>query len=140
MFQKISSCDTKSISKSDNMKWFHSKIKTILSQKISTKIVSYDSNYNDRLIQNIYKNNSEKKVIKILEKTIKEMWIIYINDDKDKEFPGFNTLKDDINKFKEIKEPEEYIQDYIFISKNFENIFNKIKPRIKRIMNVNKNK
>ena len=138
MIQKISSCDTKSISKSDNMKWFHSKIKTILSQKISSKIVSHDSNYNDRLIQNIYKNNSEKKVIKILEKTIREMWIIYINDDKEKEFPGFNTLKDDINKFKEMNEPDEYIQQYIFISKNFENIFNKIRPRIKRIMNMKK--
>ena len=133
MIQKISSCDTKSISKSDNMKWFHSKIKTILSQKISSKIVCYDSNYNDKLIQRVYKKNVEKKVIKILEKTIQEMWIIYINDDKDKEYPGFNTLKDDINKFREMKEPEEYIKQYIFISKNIENIYNKIKPRKKRI-------
>ena len=138
MFQKISSCDTKSISKSDNMKWFHSKIKTILSQKISSKIVSYDSNYNDILIQRVYKKNVEKNVIKILDKTIREMWLIYINDDKDKEFPGFNTLKDDINKFREIEESEEYIQQYIFISKNFENIFNRIKPRKKRIMNLEK--
>ena len=113
------------------MKWLNSKIKTILSQKISSKIVRYGSNYNDRLIKNIYKNNSEINVIKILEKTIREMWIIYINDDKDKEFPGFNTLKDDINKFKEMNEPEKYIQDYIFISKNFENIYNTIKPRKK---------
>ena len=139
MIQKISSYDTKSISKSDNMKWFHSKIKTILSQKLSSKIVCHDSNYNVKLIQRVYKKNVEKDVIKILEKTIREMWIIYINDDKDKEFPGFNTLKDDINKFREMNEPEEYIQRYIFISNNFENIFNKIKPRQKRIMSM-KNK
>lgn len=138
MIQKISSNDTKSISKSDNIKWFNSKVKSIISQKISTKIVSFDSNYNYNLIQKVYKMNVEQDVIKILEKTIREMWIIYINDDKDKEFPGFNTLKDDINKLREMKEPEEYIQQFTYTSKNFENIFNKIKPRKKKIMNIKK--
>ena len=84
------------------------------------------------MIQKIYEKNEEKQVIKILEKTIKEMWLIYINDDKDNEFPGFNTMKDDINKFKEMNEPEEYIQIYISICRNFINIFNRIKPRKKK--------
>lgn len=135
IIQKISSVDTKSISKLDNIKWFNSKIKSIFSQKISSKFVCYESNYNNKLIQKIYEQNEEKQVIKILEKTIREMWLIYINDDKNNEFPGFNTIKDDINKFKEMKEPEEYIQLYISISKNFINIFNGIKPRKKKAFN-----
>ena len=79
------------------------------------------------------KKNEEKRVIKILEKTVKEMWIIYINDDKHNEFPGFNTIKYDINKFKELNESDEYINLFISISNNFEKIFHKIKPRKKKI-------
>ena len=78
-------------------------------------------------------------MIKILEKTVKEMWIIYINDDKNNEFPGFNTIKYDINKFKELNESDEYINLYISISNNFENIFNKIKPRKKKLISKNNN-
>ncbi len=139
IIQKISSIDTKSISKFDNLIWINSKIKTIFSQKISSKFVNFESNYNSKLIQKIYEKNEEKQVIKILEKTIKEMWLIYINDDKDNEFPGFNTMKDDINKFKEMNEPEEYLQIYISICRNFINIFNRIKPRKKMLKKTKKN-
>ena len=138
IIQKISSIDTKSLSKFDNLIWINSKIKTIFSQKISSKFVNFESNYNSKLIQKIYEKNEEKQVIKILEKTIKEMWLIYINDDKDNEFPGFNTMKDDINKFKEMNEPEEYLQIYISICRNFINIFNRIKPRKKKLKNKKK--
>jgi len=79
------------------------------------------------------KKNEEKRVIKILEKTVKEMWIIYINDDKHNEFPGFNTINYDMNKFKELNESDEYINLFISISNNFEKIFHKIKPRKKKI-------
>ena len=61
------------------------------------------------------------------------MWIIYISDDKNNEFPGFNTIKYDINKFKKLNESDEYINLYISISNNFEKIFHKIKPRKKKI-------
>ena len=71
-------------------------------------------------------------MIEILEKTVKEMWIVYINDDQNNDFPGFNTIKYDILKFKQLNEPDDYIQLYIYISNNFENIFNKIKPRKKK--------
>ena len=132
ILQKICACDTKSISKSDNLKWFNSKIKDIFSQKVSTKFVCYESNYNFNLIKNLYENNVEKRVIQILEKTVKEMWNVYINDDKDNDFPGFNTIKYDIKKFRDMNEPEEYIKLYIEISNNFEKIFHEIKPRKKR--------
>lgn len=54
-------------------------------------------------------------MIQILDKTVKEIWIVYISDDKNNEFPGFNTIKYDINKFKELNESEEYIKLYISI-------------------------
>lgn len=49
ILQKISANQTKSISKSDNLLWLDSKIRTIFSQKISSKIVIYESNYNCKL-------------------------------------------------------------------------------------------
>ena len=85
------------------------------------------------------KKNEEKRVIKILEKTVKEMWIIYINDDKHNEFPGFNTINYDMNKFKELNESDEYINLFISISNNFEKIFHKIKLRKKKLINKNNN-
>ena len=85
------------------------------------------------------KKNEEKRVIKILEKTVKEMWIIYINDDKHNEFPGFNTINYDMNKFKELNESDEYINLFIYISNNFEKIFHKIKPTKKKLISKNNN-
>jgi len=139
ILQKICACDTKSISKYDNLKWLNSKIKDIFSQKVSSKFVCYESNYNDNLIKKIYEKKEEKRVIEILEKTVKEMWIIYISDDKNNEFPGFNTIKYDIKKFRELNESDEYINLYIDISNNFEKIFHKIKPRKKKLANKKNN-
>ena len=51
VIQKISSYETKSISKFDNIKWLNSKIRDIFSQKVSTKFVYYESNYNNELIK-----------------------------------------------------------------------------------------
>ena len=56
--KKLSSQETKSISKNDNINWLNSSIKTILSQKISTKNSSPHSDYNKKIINEIYK---EKK-------------------------------------------------------------------------------
>ena len=36
------------------------------------------------------------------------MWIIYKTDDINNEFPGFNTIKYDIKKFRERNETEDY--------------------------------
>ena len=127
--KKISSYETKLISKKDNIKWFNTKIKNIFAQKISSKFRFYDSNYNIALIKKIYEQNDEEKVIKILEKTIREMWLVYINDDPDNDFPGFNTLKCDIDKFRNLGETEDYINLYINTCINFEDILDNIKPR-----------
>ena len=122
----------KSISKRENIKWFNSKIKDIFSQKLSNRIVTCDLDYNKKLIKKIYEKGKEQKVIKNLEKTIKEFWDIYIKDDNNIDFIGFETIKDDINKFRKSGETEEYIAKYIEIAKKYEDIFNDIIPREKK--------
>ena len=131
IIQKINSSETKSISKDSNLKWLNSKIRDIFSQKISSKFVSYEPTHNYKIIQKLYEKKEEQTVLKVMDKTIRQMWIIYVNNDKNNEFPGFNTIENDINKFRNIGESEEYIELYISISQNFEMIFNKMKSKKK---------
>ena len=127
--KKISSFNTKSISKKDNTAWLNSKIKDIFSEKLTTKIVSFDSDYNKKLINKIYREGKEKKVIYIFDKTIKEIWLAYINNDKNNDFIGFETIKHDIKKLRDMGETENYIKLYVRVANNLENIFNNINPR-----------
>ena len=63
--------------------------------------MKFNKDYNKKLIDLIYQQNKEIDVIKILNKTIREMWLVYINDDVDKSYNGFSTLKDDLDKLRE---------------------------------------
>ena len=67
-------------------------------------------------------------MINILNKTVREMWLIYINDN-DESYTGFTKLKNDIVLLKNIGETENYIILYINISKKFKRIINKIISR-----------
>ena len=131
IIKKLSSKGTKSIKKEDNIKWFNSQIKNVFSQNISTKIAHYDLDYNSKLINKIYLKGQEKNVINILDKTIKEMWFVYVNDDRENNHKGFHTLKDKIKEFKIKGEEEKYIETFIKIAKKFEEIFSNIKSRKK---------
>ena len=97
LLKRLSSYNVKLMSKRDNIIWLNSSVKYIFSQKISSKISSFNSNYNKIII-----------VIDILNKTVREMWLIYINDN-DESYTGFTKLKDDIIKLKNIGETEYYI-------------------------------
>ena len=131
VLQRISSFNSKSISKKDNIKWFNSKIKDVFSENLK-KYTCYDLDYNKKLINKVIQEGKEKNTIYILNKTIKEMWFAYINDDKNNDFIGFETIKHDIKKLRKIGETEAYIDLYIQIANDFENIFNEITPRISR--------
>ena len=131
VLQRISSFNSKSISKKDNIKWFNSKIKDVFSENLK-KFICFDLDYNKKLINKVIQEGKEKKIIYIFNKTIKEMWHAYINDDKNNDFLGFETIKDDIKKLEAIGETEKYIKLYIKIANDFENIFNEINPRISR--------
>ena len=128
VLQRISSFNSKSISKKDNIKWLYSKIKDVFSENLK-KFICFDLDYNKKLINKVYEEGKEKKTIYILDKTIKEMWLAYINDDKNNDFVGFETIKHDIKKLRKIGETEKYINLYVKIANDFENIFNEINPR-----------
>ena len=133
MIKKIQSDNIKELSKNKNIAWLNSTIKNIFSQKISSKVSTFPSDYNKKLINKIYEEKKEIKVINILEKTIREMWLIQINDD-DESYPGFMKLKDDIINLKNLGENECYINLYIQIAQKFEEIYNCIIPR--KIKNI----
>ena len=128
LLKRLSSYNVKLMSKRDNIIWLNSSVKYIFSQKISSKIFSFNSNYNKKIINKIYEEKTELKVIDILNKAVREMWGIYINDN-DESYTSFTKLKDDIIKLKNIGETEYYIALYIQIAKKFEEIINKIIPR-----------
>ena len=129
IIKKLSSFDTKSICKKDNIKWLNSSIRNVFSKNITSKLLKFNKDYNKKLIDLIYQQNKEIDVIKILNKTIREMWLVYINDDVDKSYNGFSTLKDDLDKLREMGETEYYINHYISIAKKFEDIFDEIISR-----------
>ena len=132
ILQKISSKFIKSISKKDNIKWLNSKLSTVFSQKISTKIAHFDSNHNEKLINSILKNGTDRNAIFILNHTVKDIWTIYISDDINHSYTGFLTLKDDIKEFEKSNQPPDYIEKYKKVAIEFEEIFNKIKERKRR--------
>ena len=129
ILKKLCSLDTKSISKRDNIKWLNSTIRNVFSKNITSRLSKYNRDYNKKLIGLIYEQNIELDVITLLNKTIREMWLVYINDDSDKSYNGFSTLKDDITQLKEMGEPESYIKHYISIATRFEDIFDEIISR-----------
>ena len=84
------------LNKEKNEKLFKMKISDILcQQKISSKYTKFDEYENKKLIEKIYREKKEMKVIKILELTFEELFIIFrrkLND------------PDDMNKLEEIKD------------------------------------
>ena len=116
----------KLISKEENLKWLDTKLKYIFSYNVSKKIGNCDINFNELLIKRIYEKGEEKKVIFVLEKTVREMWHIYVHGSEDENFIGFKTLKDDLKSFKQNGESDYYIEQYKHISLHFESIFTNI--------------
>ena len=117
---------------------------TLFSHNLSTKIVRHKPDYNKKIIESIYNKGKETDVINILNKSVRDMWTAYINNDK-KNYFGFVTLQDDIEKLIKKGESNEYINKYKYIAKEYEMIFINIKERRKRfnkkkIINNNKSK
>ena len=70
MLKRISSYNVKLMSKRDNNIWLNSSVKYIFSKKISSKISSFNSHYNKKIINKIYEEQKKLKVIDILNKTV----------------------------------------------------------------------
>ena len=76
------------LNKKRNEKLYKTKLSDfLLKNKISSKYTSCDEYENKKIIKNIYKENKEKKVMKILELTFEELFVIFrrkLNDNEDK--------------------------------------------------------
>ena len=138
LIQKISPVKSREISKNKNLKWFQSKLRDLFSSKLSKKCTLSDPDYNITSIDELYKNNTTKNVIDLLNKPVKEMYYIY---SQDIETEGFKTLKDDLICLRKKMEKdndediEEYLEKYKNIAQNLEKIFLQKKER-----NIKKNK
>ena len=137
------------LSKKNNERLFNMKISEILrEQTISTKYSKFDKFENKKIINKIYDENIEKNVIKILELTFEELFIIYrikLGDSKDKKkleeikdkIEGLDLL-DEKNRCKGIEElieelkkkhEEEYIEKVKTVCLGYKNFFNDKKER-----------
>ena len=92
----------------------------------------YTSDYNKRQIDKLYKEAKIQNLIDIFEKTIREMYEIYVNDIK---LDGFETLEDDLKSLQNKMEKEgeedieEYLKEYKYVAQNLEQIFKDKKGR-----------
>ena len=127
-----------------NLKFLNTKIKDILSEKISkNNRIKYPSNFNDILINKIYHIKNGESITSILNMTFLECLKYYRKDEdiiNDAKYSclkglekGFENLKDRLIQ----KNDEKYADMLIKLIKEFEEIYSKKKSRVKR---VNKNK
>lgn len=132
ILKKVNPSIGRSISKQDNIDWLNTTLKYYFSNNVSIKFSNYSYDYNEKLIARIYEKKQEKKVISILDQKIKDMLYIYRTDDIHQMYPGFKTLKDDIEAFKKQGESNLYIQMFMLIANTFEQRINNLNPRKKR--------
>ena len=130
---KINSEESKKIRKADNMRWFSTKLKDLFSSDVSKKCTKYNSDYNRKRINDIYKNNEALNVINILEKEVIDMYNLYRNNVK---INGFITLEDDLKMLREKMEKKKdeedielYLSKYRNIAMKLDEIFDKKKGR-----------
>ena len=138
------------LSKKNNENLFDKKISEILKeQPISTKYSTFDRNKNKEIVDKIYDENKEKNVIKILDLTYGELFIIFrrkLNKPEDSDelkkiedkigglhFLEANGKNQDIEYFienlKKKYEDEEYIEKVITVCLDFKNYFTKKNKR-----------
>ena len=126
-FLKINPEITHSIKKKNNLYLLNTKIKNILSNKISSKYLVAGENHNEILIQKVYNEKKETNIIKILELTFRELLNVFrgtINTELEKKINEIDGMDEnfynmeiflEIIKKQEIdkKENEEFITNYV---------------------------
>ena len=111
---KIKPNFTKVWTKKDNQEYLTKTVKEVFSELLSSKCTRYGVNHNINQIQKIIEENEAKEVINILNKTIKDTYLIYIG--KNNKIPGFSLDNDLINIKK--RNGEEYTKVYKNIAMN----------------------
>lgn len=132
LIQRISPEESRKIRKSENLNFLETTLKKIFSSKLSKKCSLYDPDYNKKQIEELYEQNDAKEVIKILNKTVGEMFDNYCKNIK---LDGFGTLEDDLKeeriKMEEKQENgiDDYVEKFRLTAINYKVIFDGKKPR-----------
>ena len=121
LLQKIKPNFTKIWTKKGNQKFLEKKLKDVFSEELSERCSTFHDkkNYNKEQIEKLYEKNKAKNVINILDKSLKEMYRIYIMENNGmKEY----NLKYDLIQIEQ-KNGKEYAQEYNKKAKEFLSLF-----------------
>ena len=118
---KIVGNQAKETNKNKNLLWLKKTMKEVFYEDISKKTYNNNKNYNRELIDKIYFENDEKKVIKLLNLTVNDfLKDLYCSDIKIK---GMNQLDEVVKELKNSGESGEYCEKFKNISKCLEETF-----------------
>lgn len=121
LLQKIKPNFTKIWKKKGNQEFLEKKLKDVFSEELSERCSTFHDkkNYNKEQIEKLYEKNKAKNVINILDKSLKEMYRIYIMENNGmKEY----NLKYDLIQIEQ-KNGKEYVQEYNKKAMDFLNLF-----------------
>jgi hypothetical protein len=121
LLQKIKPNFTKIWKKKGNQEFLEKKLKDVFSEELSERCSTFHDkkNYNKEQIEKLYEKNKAKNVINILDKSLKEMYRIYIMENNGmKEY----NLKYDLIQIEQ-KNGKEYAKEYNKKALDFLNLF-----------------
>ena len=121
LLQKIKPNFTKIWRKKGNQEFLEKKLKDVFSEELSERCSTFHDkkNYNKEQIEKLYEKNKAKNVINILDKSLKEMYRVYIMENNGmKEY----NLKYDLIQIEQ-KNGKEYAQEYNKKAMDFLNLF-----------------
>lgn len=127
----IDPSSSRNINRKDSLDWFEKKIKDVFSCKISSKYKKFKPNENIIQIRKFYEKekNSQIKLIQILDMKIRDIYEIYIKDEKKEGFEELNNFYYDKkqleNKMYQKNEAniKDYLEKYEEFAKNLEEKF-----------------
>ena len=121
LLAKIKPNFTRVWTKKDNQEYLSKTIKEVFSERLSNKCKRYPKNHNYNQINSIIEKNEAKEIIDILNKTVKDMYKIYIRENE--KIQDFNLDNDLVNIEK--RNGKEYTKEYKRIAMNLIEILNK---------------
>lgn len=131
LLQKIKPNYSKIYKKNEIQEFFMKKISEVFSEELSGRCSTFENkkNYNKIQIETLIEKNKAKDVISLLNKSLKDMYEIYISNDSNIKFEGYN-LENDLEQII-LKNGEEYASKYRTTAINLLDIIDNKKKKVK---------
>ena len=131
LLQKIKPNYSKIYKKNEIQEFFMKKISEVFSEELSGRCSTFENkkNYNKIQIDTLIEKNKAKDVINLLNKTLEEMYEIYISNDKNIKIEGYH-LENDLEQIK-LKNGEDYTKMYKETALNLLDIINNKRKKVK---------